>query len=376
MRHIRRLSAIDEVSAAAWNRLLPTLNPFIRHEFLAALEHHGCVGESLGWIPCHLALFDGEELIAALPLYEKHNSYGELVFDHPWAAAFQRSRLPYYPKLVSAIPYTPVTGPRLITLAPLAEVQPLFQRALLQMLHEGGYSSAHLLFQSEEEHQLWQMERFFPRRDVQFHWSNAGYTSFDEFLAALTHKKRKNIRQERQRVAQAGISFRILHGHESSEADWHHFTRFYLRTFEEKWSLPTLNFGFFCEIAATMGSQVILILAEQQQQPIAGALLFRDQERLYGRHWGTVEPLDALHFETCYYQGIEYAIAHQLQQFEPGAQGEHKLARGFLPTLTRSSHYIADERFLLPIEQWANQERSAVASYCAELMERSPFRNE
>ncbi|QEP45174.1 GNAT family N-acetyltransferase [Ectothiorhodospiraceae bacterium BW-2] len=370
---LRLHSSIDEIPQQSWNALIRGSNPFIQHQFLAALEHNHCVGEHFGWLPCHLALYRDRQLVAALPLYEKHNSYGELVFDHAWANAFGQRGLSYYPKLVSAIPYTPVTGPRVISSLPLAEVQPLFEQLLHQLLQQGDYSSAHLLFQQDEEHELWQRQHFFARSDIQFHWENANYTHFEHFLGELTHKKRKNIHQERKKVANSDISFRIVHGHESCEADWHHFSRFYQQTFEEKWSLATLNFGFFTEIAATLGSQVVLIFAERNHTPIAGALLFRDNERLYGRHWGAIEHHSALHFETCYYRGIEYAIEQQLQFFEPGAQGEHKLARGFMPVLTRSSHYINNEQFLYPIERWANHERTAVASYCAELMERSPF---
>ncbi len=372
--------SIEEIDAQAWDRLVRDGNPFLKHAFHAALERHGCVGEQFGWQPNHLAVYHEGRLVGLSPLYIKMNSYGEFVFDHAWADAYRRAGLVYYPKLVSAIPYTPATGTRLLIDPQVerAEVVGALVASTLEWAKSSGCSSMHWLFTTPQESEELQAFGMMERLGVQFHWSNPGYRNFEEFLDRLNAKRRKNIRRERKRALEQGISFRLLHGPEVSAQQWRVFARFYAKTFEERFSLPTLNLGFFEEIGRTLGNQVILVLAYQDPEHlcVAGALLYRSDSVLYGRHWGAARQFDSLHFETCYYQGIEYAIAHGLRHFEPGAQGEHKIWRGFLPTLTRSCHWIADRRFSLAIEDFLQRERPAMLGYQSDLAASSPYRQD
>jgi len=369
---------IEEVDAEAWDRLVRDGNPFLKYAFHAALERHGCVGEHYGWRPSHVAVYQEGRLVGLSPLYFKMNSYGEFVFDHAWADAYRRAGLVYYPKLVCAVPYTPATGERLLIDPQVdrAKVARTLLDATLTLAKTAGISSMHWLFVTERESEELQALGMMERLGVQFHWTNPGYRDFDDFLARLNTKRRKNIRRERNRAIEQGFRFRIVHGPDVTHEEWRLFTDFYVKTFEERFSLPTLNLGFFEEIGKTLGDQVVLILAYQQQDDrcVAGALLYRSHEVLYGRHWGAESQYDSLHFETCYYQGIEYAIAHGLRRFEPGAQGEHKIWRGFLPTLTHSCHWIADRRFKLAIEDFLQRERPSLLNYHAELSASSPYR--
>ncbi|MCW8888701.1 MAG: GNAT family N-acetyltransferase [Gammaproteobacteria bacterium] len=370
---------IDEIPVDSWNALVIDNNPFLHHEFLAAMEHNGCVGETFGWIPHHIAIYKDDLLVGAMPLYEKHNSYGEFVFDHAWADAYQRSGIRYFPKLVSAVPYTPAMGQRLLTKpGDEQDIYPILIEAAITLAKEMGMSSFHCLFPTPEQQQFMESanltESLLTRHDCQFHWSNRGYSSFDDFLDHLTRKKRKNIRQQRKRVSESAVNIRVLDGHTASADDWHHFTNFYNRTFEEKWGMATFNEGFFKEVAQKLPDQIVLMLADLNGETIAGALSYRSDTTLYGRHWGCIEEIDMLHFELCYYQGIEYAIEQGLKIFEPGAQGEHKIARGFLPTLTRSSHWVADARFQGPIRDHVAHERAVVADYIGDLTNSSPYK--
>lgn len=369
-------NSIDEIDAATWNRLVRDENPFLKHEFHAALEHHDCVWRRFGWLPKHLTITLGGRIVGISPLYIKTNSYGEFVFDHAWADAYQRSGLNYYPKLVSAIPYTPAYGERLLVDHDVdrVEVQRSIADETLQLARELELSSMHWLFTTSGEGDLLKSVGMLERLGVQFHWRNRGYADFDAFLDALTAKRRKNIRRERRKVAEAGITFRRLHGPEVTTDEWRQFAEFYAKTFEERFSLPTLNAGFFQEIGRTLGDQVILVMAYQGTDCLAGALLYRSANVLYGRHWGGRADLDSLHFETCYYQGIEYAISHKLERFEPGAQGEHKIWRGFLPALTRSYHWIADPQFNGAIADFLCRERPAIQDYMETLQKSSPYR--
>lgn len=375
---VRFHSAIDEIDAVSWNRLVPHGNPFLSHQFLAALERHDCVGRRFGWRPNHLTLSREGCLVGVSPLYLKDNSYGEFVFDHAWADAYQRHGLHYYPKLVCAIPYTPAFGERLPVSAvedgERVALQKAMVEATLRQVETSASSSMHWLFPTPQEGALLGEMGMFERLGVQFHWQNRGYGSFDDFLATLTAKRRKNILRERRRVHEAGITFRCLHGEEISDQEWRLFTDFYTKTFVERYSLATLNFPFFREIGRSLGERVVLMLAVAESRCVAGALFYRSDGVLYGRHWGAVDTLDSLHFETCYYQGIEYAIRHGLQSFEPGAQGEHKIWRGFLPTLTRSYHWIAHEQFRGGIENFLQRERLAVIDYWKTLQASSPYR--
>ncbi|GAB6043570.1 GNAT family N-acetyltransferase [Endothiovibrio diazotrophicus] len=368
---------IDAIPAEAWNALAGVDNPFLRHEFLAAMERHGCVGETFGWRPCHLAVWDGERLIGAMPLYEKENSYGEFVFDHAWAEAYRRLGMDYFPKLVSAIPYTPATGRRLLA-APGREgaVWPLLLAAARELAGANAASGVHCLFAEGTEQAVMEAQGWLVRHDCQYHWENRGYRGFDQFLDALSAKKRKNIRRERRRVAEAGVRLRRLDGFSAGEADWRHFARFYDRTFETKWGIATFNLGFFREVAERMPEAVVLVLADDAQgECVAGALMYRGSDTLYGRHWGCIEEVDCLHFEACYYQGIDYCIEQGMKRFEPGAQGEHKIPRGFLPTLTRSAHWLADERLRPAIADFCERERAAVADQMTRLASSSPYRS-
>ena len=377
----------EDIPAAQWDALHNGGNPFVYHAFLAGLEQHGALLPQLGWTPRHLALWEGDALIAAAPGYLKTNSHGEFVFDHAWAHAYARYGHDYFPKWLCAVPYTPVTGPRLLARDDAG------RRALLEAMaalaRDEGVSSAHVNFHGDSEDALFD-DRWLPRIDVQYHWHNAaGWNDFDGFLAAMDHKRRKNIRRERTGVADAGIGFRVVHGDEASDADLAAMHGFYLRTFADYGNTPTLTLDFLQHLARAMPRQLVLFLAERSlaersdvpaaaRTPLAGALCLRGGDTLYGRYWGAADDdggrVPGLHFETCYYQGIEYCLREGLARFEPGAQGEHKLARGFLPALVRSRHWIADPVFAAALAPWCAEEAQAVRRYAAMLASHSPFK--
>ncbi len=372
MPRARILGALSEVPAAQWDALHDGSNPFVTHAFLAGLEAHGCLRPRYGWTPHHISLWDGARLVAAAPGYAKTNSHGEFVFDHAWAHAYAQYGLDYFPKWLGAVPYSPVTGPRLLA------GDPALQHALLDAVVEDtrsrGWSSAHVNFHTHAEDAVFD-PRWLPRLDVQYHWRNdAGWRDFDGFLAAMDHKHRKNIRQERARVARSGVRMRLVHGDEAREGDIAAMHGFYLQTFREFGNTPALTLDFFRHLAQALPGKLLLVLAERDGMPIAGALCLRGGDTLYGRYWGASEHVPGLHFETCYYQGIEYCLREGLKVFEPGAQGEHKLARGFLPTLVRSRHWIADPRFAPAISAWCAEEASAVRHHAVALAAQSPFR--
>ncbi len=369
------VNSLAEIDPDQWNALISDNNPFCKHEFLNALEVHHCVGETFGWIPRHVVVHDNGQLIGAAILYEKYNNYGEFVFDHIWQNAYEKYGLNYYPKLVSAIPYTPASGIRFLTQDSTKDkVLPLLLNTIKQICEKIGASSFHCLFSSSDEVQWLKQQQLFIRDDCQFHWNNQNYLSFDDFLAHLRQKKRKNIRQERKKVMDSGVTFRQLNGDSASEADWQNFAKFYQRTFIEKSGTPTLNLDFFMAVAKAMPKQVLLILADLNGECIAGSLMFASDTRLYGRHWGCIEHVDNLHFEACYYQGIEYCINHKLQVFEPGAQGEHKVARGFVPTLTQSAHWLKDSEFKEPIKHFCQQESEHIALYIQQVDTHNPYK--
>jgi predicted N-acyltransferase len=371
--HARILGALTDVPADAWDALHDGGNPFVAHAFLAGLEEHQCVRASLGWVPAHLALFDGETLVGAAPGYRKRNSHGEFVFDHAWAQAYAHHGLAYFPKWLGAVPYSPVTGPRL--LARDAQTRALLAAAIVAVAREAGWSSAHVNFHRADEAQAFDAD-WIPRIDVQYHWENRGWADFDAFLAAMDHKHRKNIRQERAKVARAGVQMRIVHGDEASEDDLSAMYGFYLQTFHEYGNTPALTLDFFRHLARTMPRALVMMLAELDGEIIAGALCLRGGDTLYGRYWGATRLMPGLHFETCYYQGIDYCLREGLRHFEPGAQGEHKLARGFLPTLVHSRHWIGEKDFADAIAHWCAEEAESVRRYCATLRSHSPFRSE
>ncbi len=381
MTNARFVAALSDVPAEQWDALRPDDNPFLSHAFLHGLEQHGCLQPRYGWVPHHLLLDDGERLLAAAPCYLKANSHGEFVFDHAWAEAYWRNGIDYYPKLLCAVPYSPVTGPRLLTGpddSPALRAQAM--RALCDEVRRRDLSSAHITFDQHagpttaDDASEWR-ERF----DWQFHWRNpagAGpaWRNFDDFLGALNAKKRKNIRQERAQVASAGVSFRHLNGAQATDADLQSMFDFYLATFSDKGNLPVLTLAFLRHLASSMPEQLLLVLADRGGRTIAGALFLHSRRALYGRYWGCSEPLPGLHFETCYYQGIDYCLAHGIPDFEPGAQGEHKLARGFLPARTRSLHYIADPRFRSAVGDALRREAQWQTQYRDDLLLHSPYR--
>ena len=371
------VEGLADVPAAQWNRLQGSGAPFLRHEFLSALEAQGCLGERYGWLPRHLLVREpGGPLLGAIPLYLKFNSYGEFVFDWAWADAYERAGRHYYPKLVSASPYTPATGAKLLLApgAPAAVASLLIQGAL-ELARQSGASSLHWLFLPEPQARALARAGLLLRSDCQFHWQNRDYADFGAFLAALTASKRKRIRRERRRVAEAGVTLERLRGARLAGVQWDDFHALYASTFRRLGGIATLSPGFFEAIAREMPDAVLLVEARHRGRLVAAALDLVGGETLYGRHWGCHETFDGLHFEACYYQGIEFCIDQGLGRFEPGAQGEHKLSRGFLPTATWSAHWLADPRFAAIVGRHLTLEREGVADYIQEMGARSPYRH-
>lgn len=376
---IKVIDSLEAIEAGQWNALNTDHCPFLRHEFLVALERHDAVGERFGWLPRFLVAYDRSgRLVGAMPLYEKHNSYGELVFDWTWADAFHRHGIPYYPKLVSAIPYTPVTGKRLLSLHNDTQIQARLAKAALAYCHEHNFSSLHCLFVQDGQLTLLEQAGMSARHDVQYHWHNPGYDSFPDFLSILRHSKRKKIKQERRKVKEQDIHVDMLSGSDLDENQWELVHRYYANTFAEKSGYATLNAGFWKEVGSTMGEQIVIAMACLDEQAVAVAINFRSNDVLYGRHWGchrkTALEIPGLHFETCYYSGIEYAIEHRLKRFESGAQGQYKMSRGFDPALTKSAHWITNAEFRQAIEQFLENETRAIQDFHQELSESSAYR--
>lgn len=368
---------ISEIPAAQWDALVPDANPFLSHAFLDALEAEHCLRSDFGWTPHHLALYESDELIGAVPLYLKGNSHGEFVFDWAWANAWEQAGHSYYPKLLAAVPYSPVSGPRLLvgSAGNAASRRLMLAQALRQHVNQLGLSSVHCNFTHADDASALADDGWLRREDTQFHWRNRGWPDFESFLAALTAKKRKNIRQERAQVASAGIRCTMKHGNEINEHDWRALHDLYVSTFEDHGNLPVLTEGFFRRLAITMPSRVIVCECRCDDQLVAMALFLRSDQTLYGRYWGAHVDVPGLHFEACYYQGIDYCLRHGLTTFEPGAQGEHKIARGFLPTATQSFHYLRDEGFRHAVADYLQRETISRRAYRADLMLRSPYRD-
>ena len=365
-------ASLSGIAAGNWNRLAGD-DPFLRHEFLSALHETGCASAATGWAPHYLLLKENGRLAGAMPLYLKSHSYGEYVFDWAWAESYDRHGLPYYPKLVSAIPFTPVTGRRVLADDPTHRKRLI--AAALQLARELDVSSLHCLFPTREEVEHMAGGGMMVRHGVQFHWTNQGYKSFDHFLAGMSHDKRKKIRQERRKVRDAGIGFRWLEGAEIGTDDWVFFARCYRQTYREHDSTPYFNLEFFQRIGRTMPENLTLVVAHRDGRPIAASLNLRNDKRLFGRHWGALEHHSGLHFETCYYQGIEYCIARGIAAFEGGSRGEHKMARGLLPVGTVSAHWLAHPRFRAAIEAFLVREADSVTHYLDELNDRRPFKD-
>lgn len=374
------LEGVRNVDATEWNTLAGTRNPFVRHEFLSGLEVSGSVGAETGWQPRPIVIraADSNRLLGAVPLYLKHHSYGEYVFDWAWAEAYERAGLAYYPKLVAAVPFTPATGPRLLVAADAdrAAVAAGLLDAASKFMHECNASSLHWLYPEDTEVQMLEARGYLRRVGCQFHWSNPGYRDFDDFLSTFTAAKRKKIKRERRCVREAGIDIDILAGDAISSAHWDAFYAFYHDTVRTHGAIAYLTRAFFHGLGASMPGAVMLVCARRDREYVAAALYLRGADTLYGRYWGGHPGIPSLHFETCYYAAIEYCIATGIAHFEAGAQGEHKLARGFAPTPTYSAHVLRHPRFNRAVADFLARERPGVARYISELNEHSPFRRE
>jgi uncharacterized protein len=372
---IRTLSSLKQIEAGVWdsvaNRLGGVFNPFLSHAFLSSLEESGSASAQSGWAASHL-VYERDGVIEGLvPCYLKSHSMGEYVFDHGWADAFTRAGGNYYPKLHVSVPFTPATGPRLLG---AAASRPLLLQGLSALTGQLEASSAHITFLPEAD---WSAapSQWLKRQDIQFHWHNAGFTDFKDFLASLSSSKRKNIRKEREAVVARGITFDLLTGADLTEAHWDHFYAFYMDTGARKWGRPYLTRTFFSLINERMADHTLLVLAKRDGKIIAGALNFIGSDTLYGRNWGATEDHPFLHFETCYYQAIDFAIARGLKVVEAGAQGEHKLARGYLPVKTHSLHYFAHKGLARAVSDYLVHERASIEQDQQALASHSPFKN-
>lgn len=376
----RLVGAIGDIDPGDWDRCAGGDNPFVSHAFLHALEESGSVGDRSGWWPQHMVLSDSGnsgKIVGCLPLYLKNNSYGEYVFDHAWAHALEQAGGRYYPKLQCAVPFTPVPGPRLLTESRDPAVKRALVRGAVEFARRMGVSSLHVTFASEADAAVMAEAGLLQRLGQQFHWHNRGYGSFDDFLATLSSRKRKAIRKERRAVQEAGITVEARHGGEMTKALWDAFFRFYTDTYDRKWGAPYLTRRFFDLVSERMPEKVVVFFAFREGRPVAGALNFRGADTLYGRNWGCAEDHKFLHFECCYYQAIDYAIAHGLARVEAGTQGPHKIQRGYLPVATYSGHWIAHDGFRAAVADFLRRERAAVREEMAWLeREHSPYRRE
>ncbi len=378
------LSSLSDVAAADWDACVPDGNPFVRHAFLLALEESGSAIAETGWLGQHLVLKDAtSRVIGAVPMYLKTHSHGEYVFDHGWADAFERAGGRYYPKMQVSVPFTPATGPRLLLRkdpdkdeVELATLKGALLSACIQSSNKTGASSLHITFPCAEEAQLMDEAGLLIRTGMQFHWENDSYEDFDAFLAELTSRKRKQIKRERREALASGLTVHALSGSNIEEHHWDAFFHFYQETGSRKWGVPYLTRNFFSLLSEKMGEQVVLIIAENEGRPIAGALNLMSNDTLFGRNWGAIEYHKFLHFELCYYQAIDYAIAHGLKRVEAGAQGEHKLVRGYLPCPTYSAHWIANTSFRAAIEDYLQRETQQVDWEIKTLSIHSPFHKE
>jgi predicted N-acyltransferase len=376
---IRAIDALADVPAAAWNACANPAgyNPFISHEFLSALETSGSVRGRSGWQPMHVLAEDAEgRLLGAVPCYVKSHSQGEYVFDHGWAEAYERAGGDYYPKLQVSVPFTPATGRRLLVApGPQADaVGAALADTLADLCRRSNASSVHVTFPTEPEWRLLGARGYLQRTHRQFHWENAGYANFEDFLAALASRKRKTIRREREDALAPGISVHWLTGSQLTESVWDAFFEFYMETGSRKWGRPYLTRSFYSIVGEAMRDRILLVMAKRAGRWIAGAINFIGSDTLFGRHWGTIEHHPFLHFELCYYQAIQYAIEHKLARVEAGAQGQHKISRGYLPVTTYSAHYIADPALRRAVADFLKHEQVFVAEEVQELAETAPFR--
>jgi predicted N-acyltransferase len=374
---MRIIHSLKDVEREIWDYLVSLQanpNPFLSYAFLHALHESGGASETTGWRVCYLTLWDDHGLAAALPLYEKTHSYGEYVFDWAWAEAYQRNGLNYYPKLLSAIPFTPVTGSRL--LARDTSARHALLNGLACFRSSGNFSSTHILFSTQQEARLLHDAGYLIREGLQFHWKNQSYHDFEHFLSTLEQKKRKNIRAERRKVAEQGVTFRQIQGKDITEADWIFFKSCYDQTYLEHRSTPYLNLNFFLRIGTTMPEHLHLIIARRNGKAIASSLIVHNETTVFGRYWGALDTVPCLHFETAYYQAIEFCIEKKIENFEGGAQGEHKIARGFLPKKTYSAHHLSEPAFADAVALFLQREKVGIEQYMNELNEHNPFKTD
>jgi uncharacterized protein len=374
---VKPINGLIEISRETWNRLAGHDYPFLRHEFMLALEESGSICAQTGWLPSHLLVMEEGELLAIMPLYLKQHSWGEYVFDQQWARAYQQQGVEYYPKWLTAIPLTPCQGQRIV-IAQGADTLAVMQCLLTfirQLSEQQNVSSWHCLFPVEPQLEQLRALGLSVREGVQFHWFNRDYRDFDDYLQTLGASKRKMLKRERRRVEEQGIRLLRVAGADVSDSQWRVFFKFYTMTYLKRGSEPYLNLAFFRQIAATMAEQLLLILAIKDDVYVGAALSFVGSECLYGRYWGCYEEYNALHFEACYYQGIEYCIEHGLKRFDSGAQGEHKISRGFEPVTTYSAHWIKDVRFARAVEQYVNREQKTLQFYKREAAGYLPFKH-
>ncbi len=375
------INSLSAIPPEAWDVLWNTDYPFIQHHFLLALEESGCTTEATGWQPHHLLITDNDIVIAALPRYLKTHSYGEYVFDWAWAEAYQRYGLQYYPKLVSGIPFTPASGPRL-GIDPVHDETQVMAFAVAAVKQEAarlGASSWHYLFPKQEQHQQLSQQQMMPRLGCQFHWFNNAYKSFDDFLSTFNSRKRKSLRRERRQVAEQGVTLQRLTGKDISDQHWQQFYHFYHATYLKRTGGGGYLTAKFFKALAARPEQIMMVVAEQDNNVVAAALYFFDSDTLYGRYWGTLninpgDEIPGLHFEACYYQGIEFAIEKNLKRFDPGAQGEHKIQRGFTPVLTYSNHWLADPRLSAAVDNFLQRESEGIRLYQQDCFSYLPFK--
>lgn len=375
--HVRRLDTIDEVPGAEWDACFADQDPFVHHAFLSALERHGCASPQTGWTPAHVVAEDASgRLVAATPAWFKTHSWGEFVFDFSWAQAAERAGIRYYPKLVCAIPFTPVTGPRLGVRpgVPVAPARAALVSGLREAAAADGASSLHALFLQPAERDVFLTAGCEERRDIQFHWYNANYGNFEDFLAVLRHDRRKKILRERRRISDAGLRLRWDRGAALSDAEWRSVYELYAHTYLERGEYPYLSLEFFLDYSRQPGDALRVVSVHDGTRRVAVAIFLEGGDTLYGRHWGAAAYYDSLHFETCYYQGIEYCIDHRLRHFDAGAQGGHKLVRGFVPSETCSVHWIADPRLAAAVARSLRAERPRVDAQRDALDRYLPYR--
>ncbi len=374
-------ASITEIPETEWAALDARGNVFLRHAFLVAAERHGAVSEENGWRPCHVAVRDDAgQLVGAMPLYLKSHSFGDFSHDWQWSSAYQRLGLRYYPKLVTGIPYTPANGPRLLA-HPQADRPLVTQRliaAAIAQAQDLGCQTWQCLYVDALDLAAVSGAQLLLRRGCQFHWTNNGYVDFDDFLATFSSQKRKKVKRERRYVAESGLIIEVLHGNELNAALWQEIHPLYQATFDRYGNYAAFSAGFFTEVSATLGREVVVFLARDANAPgaklVAAAICYRDATTLYGRHWGASADCPGLHFELCYYQGIEYCLRHGLQRFEPGAQGEYKVSRGFTPVSTWSAHWIADDRMRVALADYFSREQQHVENYQDEMAEHLPYK--